>query len=237
MTEAEWLVSGDPEAMVEYVVPRRRGAAARVSDRKARLFEVACCRRVWGLIPDGVAREAVLVAERYADGRASDRERRHAANRAAEGAGPEELPAINAGHAALLTTKKTCGKNFYYGGAPAAVAYAASPRGPAFRLDVYQAALRGEREAQSGLARCVFGNPFRPVSFDPAWRTADVTALVASAYEERLMPSGELDPHRLSILADALEEVGASEEVVAHLRSPEVHVRGCWAVDLCLGRS
>jgi hypothetical protein len=91
------------------------------------------------------------------------------------------------------------------------------------------------REAR--FVREVAGNPFRPVAFDPAWRTPDVTALATSAYDERRMPSGELDPHRLAIHADALEEVGASEEVVAHLRSPGVHVRGCWVVDLCLGRS
>src|SRR5688572_16857480 len=43
------------------------------------------------------------------------------------------------------------------------------------------------------------------------------------------------DPHRLSVLADALEEAGATGELVAHLRSPGPHVRGCWALDLVLG--
>jgi RNA-directed DNA polymerase len=36
-------------------------------------------------------------------------------------------------------------------------------------------------------------------------------------------------------LADALEENGASGELLEHLRSPGPHVRGCWALDLVLG--
>jgi hypothetical protein len=82
----------------------------------------------------------------------------------------------------------------------------------------------------------VFGNPFRPVPFDASWRTPNVLALAAAAYEERIMPSGQLDPHRLSVLADALEEVGASEGVVAHLRIEGQHVRGCHVLDLALGK-
>jgi hypothetical protein len=87
------------------------------------------------------------------------------------------------------------------------------------------------------LLRDVFGNPFRPVAFDPALRTPLVVSLATAAYEERLMPSGELALDRLAVLADALEEVGAAEEVVAHLRSDGPHVRGCWAVDLCLDKA
>jgi hypothetical protein len=40
------------------------------------------------------------------------------------------------------------------------------------------------------------------------------------------------------VLADALEEAGGdAAAVLAHCRDPEqVHVRGCWAVDLVLGK-
>jgi hypothetical protein len=49
---------------------------------------------------------------------------------------------------------------------------------------------------------------------------------------------GTLDNTRLAVLADALEESGCtSEDVLGHLRGPGPHVRGCWVVDLCLGRS
>jgi hypothetical protein len=48
---------------------------------------------------------------------------------------------------------------------------------------------------------------------------------------------GTLDPQRLAVLADALEEAGAEGELLEHLRGAGPHVRGCWAVDVCLGKS
>ncbi len=94
-----------------------------------------------------------------------------------------------------------------------------------------------ERLALCRLLKEVFANPFRPVAVNPAWRTADVVRLAEAAYDERLLPSGELDRQRLAVLADALEEAGRdSAELMGHLRRPGVHVRGCWCVDLLLGR-
>jgi hypothetical protein len=87
------------------------------------------------------------------------------------------------------------------------------------------------------LVRCVFGSPFRPVAIDRALLAPTVTSLARAAYEERALPSGELSDVRLSILADALEEAGCTEAAfLEHLRSPGPHVRGCYAVDLALGR-
>ena len=86
------------------------------------------------------------------------------------------------------------------------------------------------------LAHDVFGNPFRPVSFNPLWRSPDVCSLAGPAYQERLLPCGRLEPARLAVLADALEDAGCtSDEVLGHLRGPGPHVRGCWALDLTLG--
>jgi hypothetical protein len=95
-----------------------------------------------------------------------------------------------------------------------------------------------ERQQQVILLRDIFGNPFQAVAVDPGWQTPTVTSLAAVAYEERALPSGELDPARLGVLADALEDAGCDNaELLGHLRGPGPHARGCWVVDLLLGRS
>ena len=72
----------------------------------------------------------------------------------------------------------------------------------------------------------------------PACPTSTVVALANAAYDERELPSGHLDPARLAVLSDALEEAGCADaDLLAHLRSPGPHVRGCWALDLVLGKS
>ncbi len=83
----------------------------------------------------------------------------------------------------------------------------------------------------ASLIRDIFGNPFRPVAFDPRWRTEHTVGLAAKMYEDR-------DFAAMPILADALEEAGCdSETILSHCREPGVHVRGCWVVDLVLGKS
>jgi hypothetical protein len=94
-----------------------------------------------------------------------------------------------------------------------------------------------ERRSECHLVREVFGNPFRPVSLSPTWRTPQVVALAQADYEQRELPAGTLDPARLAVLADALEEAGCDQaDLLGHLRGPGPHVRGCWAVDLLLGK-
>jgi hypothetical protein len=85
------------------------------------------------------------------------------------------------------------------------------------------------------LLRDVLADPSLSATLEPARRTPTVVSLARAAYDERHLPSGDLDPHRLAVLADALEEAGAHDELVAHLRGPGPHVRGCHVVDFCLG--
>jgi hypothetical protein len=86
------------------------------------------------------------------------------------------------------------------------------------------------------LLRDIDGDPFRPLGADPGGLRPLVASLAGAAYNERDLPSGRLDPARLAVPADALEEVGCQDEqTLGHLRRPGRHVRGCSVVDLVLG--
>ncbi len=79
--------------------------------------------------------------------------------------------------------------------------------------------------------RDIFGNPFRPVTFDPRWRTSDVVGLAQAIYDDKAF-------ERMPILADALMDAGCEEEqIIAHCRGDGPHVRGCWVVDLVLEKT
>jgi hypothetical protein len=101
--------------------------------------------------------------------------------------------------------------------------------------------MRPIEAGKADLVRELFGNPFRPTpavdSVWMAWQGGTVARLAQAAYEVRRLPDGTLDPARLAVLADALEDAGCADaELLGHLRGPGVHVRGCWAVDLLLSR-
>jgi hypothetical protein len=96
--------------------------------------------------------------------------------------------------------------------------------------------VRGRKEeeiAQCAILHDIFGNPFRPVALDPAWLQWDggtVRKIAQAIYDDRAFD-------RLPVLADALEEAGcADRDLLDHCRSGGEHVRGCWAVDLLLGK-
>ncbi|MBA4192079.1 MAG: hypothetical protein C0467_29220 [Planctomycetaceae bacterium] len=81
------------------------------------------------------------------------------------------------------------------------------------------------------LLRELFGNPFRPVTVDPSWLTSTVNALAEGIYAYRAFD-------RMPILADALQDAACdNDEVLAHCRGPGSHVRGCFVVDLLLGKA
>jgi hypothetical protein len=96
------------------------------------------------------------------------------------------------------------------------------------------AALQAEKEAQANLFRDLFGPlPFRTVAIDPvwlAWNDGTVVKLAQGIYDDRAFD-------RLPVLADALENAGCADpDMLAHCRQPGAHVRGCWPVDLILGK-
>jgi hypothetical protein len=212
MTEAQWLACRDPVALLEFL---RRQAYARLGRqpgaRKLRLFACACCRRAWSALTDERSRWAVEVAERYADRRASRQELARA----------------------FLAAKEVA----HLDNAAFAAAAACAPQGDADRV-AGQAALAGdprhwaaERAEQAGLVRDLFGNPFLLApNPEPAWGAGPVVELARTIYEGRWFD-------RLPLLADALEAAGcASDELPAHLRAPGPHARGCWGLDLLLGK-
>lgn len=87
------------------------------------------------------------------------------------------------------------------------------------------------------LVRCVFGGWQGVPPIDRAWLTTTVVFLAQAAYEERQLPNGHLDPSRLAVLADALEELGADPSLIQHLRSRGPYVRGCHGIDAILGKA
>jgi hypothetical protein len=228
VTEADWNSSQDPQAMLAFLRDSR-GA----TDRKLRLLALACCSPIWHLLSEE-SRQLVRAVESYAEGRATrhDRDAAVATFRKALG---WSLPATSALRAAYATKAMTfdCWLAASVAGHAALASADASPEGTAFAA---------ERAAQSALIRCLFSQPFRPVSVLPdwlAWNAGTVRRLAEAAYNERVLPAGTLDPARLAVLADALEEAGChDQEVLTHLREPGVvHVRGCHVVDLILGKS
>jgi hypothetical protein len=244
MTESEWLACTNPWAMLEHL--RASGTG---SERKARLFAAAVCRRVWPLITGEPVRRAVEVAERYADGLAS---------RAALGAARRGLQ-----RAARLTPwgralgHQVANRSGWEAARMASlsatlVATAGEPQAGADELPLVTALMervcqlveagRAKIRTQCPLVSDVFGNPFlAPPPLNPAWlswKDGTVPTLAQAVYDQRELPSGALDGARLAVLADALEEAGCDQaDLLAHLRGPGPHVRGCWAVDLLLGKS
>jgi hypothetical protein len=221
----------------------------KVSDRKLRLFAVACCRPIYSLITDDRSRTAVETAECYADRQATADQllaAKTAARRAAQAGGWYEALA-----AALAATREDAFQAARNAALYAARAGAWNELGCTTAAAARKASAQGYlafgmpwREArivQANLLREVFGNAFHPPVLSRTvltWHDGLVVHLAQAADQERHLPAGTLDKGRLAILADALEEAGCdNRDILDHLRGPRPHVRGCWPVDLCLGKS
>ena len=213
----------------------------RASPRQLLLLACACYHRVSALLNDPRLCAAVRAAEQYAEGQVSladlsaasaeaqdvihvlgddeakaraipDQSRVIAATRVAAGVTTLHWPPSSAATVALNCTAlgmKSWAK---------AMGWAAGPTA------------KKERAAHLRMVYDIFGNPFRPVAVDSAWLTPNVVDLARTIYEERAF-------ERIPILADALMDAGCEDEaVLSHCRSEGPHVRGCWVVDLLLGK-
>jgi hypothetical protein len=209
MTEQEWFACVDPQKMLELEF-----LEGKASGRKLRLFGCACCRQLWGLLREDCFRNAVEVAERFADGKASSREL--AAAKKVSGAALERsgLAGLTGPGYCALGSAWSCTRN---------------PQTAAL-YPVWVFTGEAQLQWEVLLLRDIFGNPFRAVTLAAIWLTPSVTALARSVYEDR-------DFDRLPILADALEEAGCDNgDILAHLRGPGPHALGCWALDSLLGK-
>jgi hypothetical protein len=225
MTEAEWLASDDLRPMLRF-----RGGEA--GSRKLRLFACACCRRIWRLMHDRRACRAVELSEAFADGQAKLKEAQAEARNALRDT-PDDF--LHVGHltarAAQAVTSHVPRRTAYDAAYNALSAVLHTPERSNYSWE-------RERVAQPALLRDILGNPFHPVSFDTTWQSPEVVSLAQAAYDQRTLPSGELDAARLAVIADALEDAGCTDPAILdHLRGPGPHVRGCWPLDLILGKS
>jgi hypothetical protein len=239
VTDAEWLVCMDSHVMLDYLAvrfPKLKRPRKPKRSRAFRLFNVACCYRVWPWLQRAESRRAVIVGEQYADGLVTDAERQEAFHAALilppggmqpvsvawEGRAvqPDAWLEVEAAGAASIAAGGDGMDDWYHYGGSARIVARAWPDGAA------------ERGAQAGWLRDIFGNPFRTApAVKPAWlewRDGVARKLAESIYDGR-------EFNRLPLLADALEDAGCADvELLGHLRGPGVHVRGCWAVDSIL---
>jgi hypothetical protein len=228
--EAEWLSASDPGRLFQHLFH----IDATPSERKYRLFACACCRRLWPHL-GSLARAVVEACEAVMDGEAAVfdpfRVWSLESNLLSE---VGEGPAADAARHVVWGFELSCSPRSPQEGAAEGTAR--------YAVEAAEQAEAGsgmaERVVQAGLLRDLLGNPFRPSVLDPGLRTEAVLSLAQAAYEGRLLPSGVLAPDHLGVLSDALEEAGCADEtLLAHMRSPGPHVRGCWALDLILGKA
>lgn len=218
--EHEWLNEvEDPYWMLDFGLER--------SERKIRLFAVACVRRIWDSVNERL-RKVVEVAEQYADGEVSldvfetaynfDELKAHGDKMWADPTIENRLQnCINV--AVMQVTRPD----------PHAAKMAYEPTSRFFAITGDERGRNAERRNQCNLVRDIFGNLFRPVTIDRDSLKANVVEIAHDIYQDRSFD-------RLWLLADALKQAGFTDsDLLAHCLEPGGHVRGCWVVDLILG--
>jgi hypothetical protein len=243
MTEAEWLSCDTPTLLLAHV----RGI---VSQRKDRLLSVALCTAIDDLFQDERSRRAIRVAEAFADGMASADELRMAYGEAvdardgvrrehlAKGGDWDDAEIMAADAVTYCTAPDSSCVSMRTVHAAGVVTFGATSDCSylsmltvqrATSAAAYRTSLDTDTPLFLRLIHDVVGNPFRPV-IDDGWLIATVTQLALAIYAERAFD-------RLPMLADRLEDAGCTAQLVLdHLRGSGPHARGCWGLDLALGK-
>ena len=208
MTETQWLTSEFPIPLLHFAAANRL-----LSSRKAKLFSCAYCRQKWDSIPTGYLRRTIELIERYADCPVSSQEVKIAI---------EDVTSITESigiNAVSQIMKLALDKTII---ATTVCSLATS------QLNVKKQIDKTNRQL-TDLVREIFPYSDRP--FDSAWRSGAVLELATGMYDSR-------DFAAMPILADSLEESGCHDAVILdHCRdSNRDHVKGCWAVDLVMGK-
>jgi hypothetical protein len=203
------------------------------SERKLRLLACAFCRRIWSLLPDELSRATVELCEYVVDGLADPQPLW--ARGGLSSVVPEHLyPEGTVEYEAYFAARCVANQMEIITGEPRSAPELAASGASigAFRANELALLFPVEEEPahHCHLIRDILGNPFRPITIDPSWLTSTVVALAQQMYDSR-------DFSAMPILADALQDAGCdNEEILNHCRGEGVHVRGCWLVDLILGK-
>ncbi len=222
MTEQEWRAAPEPYTLIYHENCRSR--------RKRRLFCTACFRLVSFCLNWERFGPLAEASERFADDETAWADMLRSRQQFSIGAEIFCFSADNDTETAHLAANGAGGLHRKLT-SPRQVISAVSSAFAAHDRDARDERLATINRQILDLAIDIFGNPFRPVAVDPAWRTSDVMLLANGIYDEKAFD-------RMPILADALQDAGCdSADILNHLRdTTATHVRGCWALDLVLGK-
>jgi hypothetical protein len=234
MNETDWLTSDDPQAMLEHLKRTRRIQRTSGGQRKLRLYLCASFRQLWDYLPDPRTRAVIELAEELADA-PINAERINEVEEAA-------LEACLLPYQRIIYTQES--EHFSITYLPTLVHLTLAP-------ELWRATASAARQfdqlaignpavaalatpaVRACLIREMIGNPFSPVVPDVSWlewHDGLVWKIARTIYNEYRFED-------LPILADALEDAGCTEgDLLDHCRSGGIHARGCWAVDLLLGK-
>jgi hypothetical protein len=233
MAKSKWTGETDPKVMLDFL------STTKASDRKLRLYAVACCRAIWPLLTDDRCRRAVETAEDYAEGRVGEQALVAARREFPKGERRRRRQSVFRQSFVEFDSREVAEAhgNAWAAGWDAVTAL--------LRAKAFDAAVLARNAVEvattfsqfptafqdrTALLRCVFHNPYFSTRFDPEWLTPTVRTLAGGIEADHAFD-------RMPMLADALEEAGCEDAgLLLHCRGEGPHARGCWVVDAILGK-